>query len=204
MEQSNNTISAAARVLADRSADACGVNREDNWKIYSEDFMADAKAALEAANCFAAAPAVDATKFNDLQVHWLAYPGTSTAAQFVKLAEAQPIVAQQAARIVELEALAVQTNATRDVLAERQRQKDREGWTADHDDKYQGEQMRWAAASYTLYSDPENLPAMWPWAPKWWKPVDRRRNLVKAGALLLAEIERMDRACFPIVTQEGK
>lgn len=27
----------------------------------------------------------------------------------------------------------------------------------------------------------------------WWKPKDRRRNLVKAGALIVAEIERLDR-----------
>lgn len=37
-----------ARVLADRSADACGVDREDNWKFYSDDFMADAQAAIAA------------------------------------------------------------------------------------------------------------------------------------------------------------
>lgn len=34
----------------------------------------------------------------------------------------------------------------------------------------------------------------WPWDASWWKPNARRRNLVKAGALILAEIERIDRA----------
>jgi hypothetical protein len=35
---------------------------------------------------------------------------------------------------------------------------------------------------------------IWPWDRKWWKPKDRRRDLVRAGALILAEIERLDRA----------
>jgi hypothetical protein len=33
----------------------------------------------------------------------------------------------------------------------------------------------------------------WPWAAEWYKPTDRRRDLVKAASLLLAEIERLDR-----------
>jgi hypothetical protein len=39
----------AARSLADRSADECGVDREDNWMIYGDQFLADADAALRAA-----------------------------------------------------------------------------------------------------------------------------------------------------------
>lgn len=35
---------------------------------------------------------------------------------------------------------------------------------------------------------------LWPWDREWWKPKDRRRNLVRAAALLIAEIERLDRA----------
>jgi len=42
-------ISRAGRVLADRNADACGVDREDNWKVYGQDFIEDALAALIAA-----------------------------------------------------------------------------------------------------------------------------------------------------------
>jgi len=33
----------------------------------------------------------------------------------------------------------------------------------------------------------------WPWDPKWWKPKDRRRDLVRAAALIIAEIDRHDR-----------
>ena len=35
---------------------------------------------------------------------------------------------------------------------------------------------------------------LWPWLSSWWKPSTNRRDLVKAGALILAEIERLDRA----------
>jgi hypothetical protein len=37
----------AARILCERSADACGIDRDDNWNIYAEDFKADARAVLE-------------------------------------------------------------------------------------------------------------------------------------------------------------
>ena len=38
----------AARALSDRAADACGIDRNDNWNVYAEDFKADAKAMLDA------------------------------------------------------------------------------------------------------------------------------------------------------------
>jgi hypothetical protein len=31
----------------------------------------------------------------------------------------------------------------------------------------------------------------WPWSFEWWKPKDRIRNLVRAGALIAAEIDRL-------------
>jgi hypothetical protein len=34
---------------------------------------------------------------------------------------------------------------------------------------------------------------LWPWGGDWWKPKDRRRDLVRAAALIVAEIERLDR-----------
>lgn len=33
----------------------------------------------------------------------------------------------------------------------------------------------------------------WPWEAQWWKCAHPRRTLVKAAALLIAEIERLDR-----------
>lgn len=52
-------VSAMARILADRNADACNVNREDNWAIYGQDYIDDVTAMLAAAP---AAPAADACK----------------------------------------------------------------------------------------------------------------------------------------------
>ena len=86
-----------------------------------------------------------------------------------------------------------------DVLGERVRQITAEGWTADHDDAHSLGQMAGAALCYLA----EDIPhwarqqahgCYWPWDAGWWKPGDHRRNLVKAGALILAEIERLDRA----------
>jgi hypothetical protein len=99
--------------------------------------------------------------------------------------------------------------AVDDVLAERQRQIAVEGWTPEHDDAHDRGELADAASCYARGTDritwqtpdPE-FPRrkvmtgriLWPWAAQWWKPTDRRRNLVKAGALILAEIERLDRA----------
>lgn len=102
------------------------------------------------------------------------------------------------------------THAAFDVLRERLRQKEVEGWTAEHDDQHDGGELAEAAACYALASaDPEGadcplvaLGAFWPWDPKWWKPGNRRRMLIKAGALILAEIERLDRAAAKAVEVE--
>lgn len=84
------------------------------------------------------------------------------------------------------------TAAARDVLAERSRQIEAEGWTTEHDDQHSNGEMARASACYAL-----NNAANWPWSISWWKPSDRRRNLVKAGALIIAEIERLDRLPTP-------
>lgn len=101
------------------------------------------------------------------------------------------------------------TDAARDVLAERRRQVEDEQWTPEHDDRYRHRQLAMAAACYAAAvpvhdvldcSDgriEKRVPAVsraWPWAKAWWKPGTARQNLVKAGALILAEIERLDRA----------
>ena len=91
------------------------------------------------------------------------------------------------------------TEAVRDVLAERERQTTEEGFTPDHDDKYTHDELPRAAACYAMpiYVEWQQAPICWPWLRKWWKggyAGERRRDLVKAAALLLAEIERIDRA----------
>lgn len=37
---------------------------------------------------------------------------------------------------------------------------------------------------------------LWPWDQSWFKPKDRRRDLVRAGALIVAEIDRLDRSAL--------
>ncbi|MEW3614809.1 hypothetical protein [Pseudomonas aeruginosa] len=95
-----------------------------------------------------------------------------------------------------------------DVQAERRRQVEAEGWTPEHDDEHSHGQMARAAACYALAgsSAPNDGTAAllvslaWPWDEQWWKPSTARRDMVKACALGLAEIERLDRAA---ATQGG-
>jgi hypothetical protein len=99
-----------------------------------------------------------------------------------------------------------QTAAARDVLAERRRQIDHEGYDQKHDDEHVCEEIAAYAAFYAMPPATRDWPAeetgygtTWGWAivPDGWRvpePDDRRRELVKAGALILAEIERLDRA----------
>lgn len=98
------------------------------------------------------------------------------------------------------------SDALRDVAAERRRQIEVEGRTPDHDDEHGAGEMAQAAAAYAddgacrlqgapddIVAGPGDPPEPWPWDECWWKPDEPRRMLVKAAALLLAEIERLDR-----------
>lgn len=85
------------------------------------------------------------------------------------------------------------TKALTDVAAERERQINVKGWTSEHDDRHAPGEMAIAAACYIITGPDDRIPDAWPWAAEWWKPKGRRRNLVRAGALILAEIERLDR-----------
>lgn len=116
------------------------------------------------------------------------------------------------ARVVELESLTA-TSAAYDVLAERHRQVTEEGWNSKCDDTHKNNEMAFAAACYAFHAaaaswdmedngipyDSHPTPKNWPWEPEWWKPKSARRDLVKAGALILAEIERLDR----MATRDG-
>lgn len=79
-----------------------------------------------------------------------------------------------------------------EIAAERRRQVEVEGWTAEH----AGEEMALAASCYILSSvghTDEEATFRWPWNRDWWKPTTPRRDLVKAAAFIIAEIERLDR-----------
>lgn len=91
------------------------------------------------------------------------------------------------------------------IAEERNRQVNVEGWTDAHDDAHTFAQLADAAACYaTAAADLiqgrkiENvrhfIPRSWPWTKEWWKPSDDPiRTLVKAGALIAAEIDRLQR-----------
>lgn len=82
------------------------------------------------------------------------------------------------------------------IAAERQRQINEEGFTLEHDQKWTDELVR-AAYCYLVNAENPLLgpPSVWPWHEDWWTPSDDPvRNLVKAGALIAAEIDRLQRA----------
>lgn len=80
------------------------------------------------------------------------------------------------------------------IAAERQRQIDVEGFTLEHDATHSHHEISDAACCYAHNGgspDSDDVEDLWPWAPQWWKPsTDPVRNLVKAGALIAAEIDR--------------
>lgn len=91
------------------------------------------------------------------------------------------------------------------IAIERLRQMATEGYDSTHDDGHQKAELTSAAAAYCMaacnqivYPDeslPSSEPPMWPFAQAYWKPHrDPVRNLVKAGALIAAEIDRVLRA----------
>lgn len=94
-------------------------------------------------------------------------------------------------------------SAIDDIRVERTRQTTEEGWSEAHDDQHDSGELARAAACYAEHAtDAHHVrvcrsgdpPSAWPWSKLWWKPSSRRRDLVKAGALIVAEIERLDRA----------
>ena len=103
------------------------------------------------------------------------------------------------------------TPAVTSVVAERQRQINVEGWTAEHDDEHNSGELAGAAACYARHANArgwvfdgnragaycnEPVPDAWTLDRAAWKPRSPRHDLVRAAALILAEIERMDRTIW--------
>lgn len=86
------------------------------------------------------------------------------------------------------------TRVLADVAAERTRQIE-DGWTPEHDDTHEGGELAQAAAALALPPKAFHYSRLsfWPW-DKWMSGGARRDELVKAAALIVAEIERLDRA----------
>ena len=84
-------------------------------------------------------------------------------------------------------------NAIAMISAERERQVSAERYGPYHDDQHTGGTLAKAAAVYALperYRGAINYPSGWRFKPS---PHNRIRELVKAGALIVAEIERLQR-----------
>ena len=86
------------------------------------------------------------------------------------------------------------------IAAERQRQIEDEGWAPLHDKWHTNYELSSAACCYAQpgsggpYSHPRahRPPPDWPWDAEFWKPSrDCIKNLVRAGALIAAEIDRL-------------
>lgn len=84
------------------------------------------------------------------------------------------------------------------IAEERQRQIDVEGWTAEHDREHVCGELTDAAVCYAIRGYWRTrydsfLKTVWPWDIEWWKPSqdNRIKELAKAGALIAAEIDRL-------------
>lgn len=94
------------------------------------------------------------------------------------------------------------------LMVERLRQVDEEGYNPKHDEKHAPAELAAAAAAYAasaatvaLAPDPTDalhFPAwivqrLWPWWRETFKPKSPERDLVRAGALVIAALERIER-----------
>lgn len=78
------------------------------------------------------------------------------------------------------------------------------GFDPDHDDEHIAGELARAAAAYAdhagIYQDRKGnrdflspRDGLWPWDESYWRPSTVRRDLIKAAALIVAELERLDR-----------
>ena len=104
------------------------------------------------------------------------------------------------------------------IVKERQRQIEEEGWTAEHDDDFVASELLRASVCYCLdvlvkigaqdsihAEIAELVDRFWPWSDEWWKPTfdNSIRQLTKAGALIAAEIDRIQRQEVKRVTNQN-
>lgn len=100
---------------------------------------------------------------------------------------------------------------------ERIRQIEKEGYTLAHDDQHENGEIGIAALCYEQEPLERDLrggdfdikitvPNNFPWNDDYWKPTpnDRNRELIKAGALYMAEIERLERRLSNVCVKISK
>lgn len=84
------------------------------------------------------------------------------------------------------------------IYDERQRQVTVEGFSPEYDEQWTHGELSAAAACYALsesarFTSEAPIELLWPWAAKWWKPSpdDRKKELVKAAALIVSDLDRI-------------
>ena len=80
------------------------------------------------------------------------------------------------------------------IATERLRQIQEEGWTEEHDKAVNNpNKLVHAAVCYCLKSTGWwlKVKGLWPWGGETWKPKDKLRDWVRAGALIAAAIDRL-------------
>jgi hypothetical protein len=109
-------------------------------------------------------------------------------------------------------------NATAAIDYERERQVNDENWSEEHDDQHQDGSLWRAAHFYATTATKTPIWGymnfkQWPWGPEFFKPwkkngfgnytteIDAERCLIKAGALILAEQDRLDRALQKVINK---
>lgn len=95
-------------------------------------------------------------------------------------------------------------NGVESIAAERARQIAEEGFDTGNDAGYVKEELIRAAICYLLVRSRLSGVALslgstmfqhlWPFGREWWKPKSKREDLIRAGALIAAELDRMDDA----------
>ena len=99
------------------------------------------------------------------------------------------------------------------IAKERERQSKEEGWTKEHDDSYRRNELALAAACYAAvdqtivnesikiykcleFCDGYRFKDLWPWADKYDKRKKHsyQKRLIIAGALIVAELDRLERS----------
>ncbi len=80
------------------------------------------------------------------------------------------------------------------IAAERRRQQEVEGYDGAHDARHSPAELAAAGAAYAIDAGVPGRPpaACWPWDESYWKPRDLRRDLVRAAALIVAALDRLE------------
>lgn len=78
------------------------------------------------------------------------------------------------------------------IAQKRREQVEKHGFDVTHDaELYENEELLSASYAYMIHhKNPELASEHWPWYSKW-NPKDKITNLAKAGALIAAEIDRL-------------